>query len=888
MAFPDDRDRRLQIEAYETLGVADELIDWIGTHNPVRKSNGIGAIRIDEEFQLLALHRKTRSMFRSSKVPVAAAVYGPSQVGKSLFVGRVLQPQDPNYSPLGRDENAGSPAYYPHLSFDLDLNPRCGQAEATALVSRFTTKDRFDEDAGKLKNYAVLVRGLSRSEWLRVLARGFCSECAVPDKKFEWHDRELEDLFIRVAGYAVADAIDREWRMDLLDVYSYLKRLVPSRYKADEGFFNGLLSRYALSPAGYTELAAALCWWSWPELTELFQRINTFLEKIRKHGRNGLLCHWAAVRFLLDSQQKDEHESPHSRHFPRIALTDIVDKYEDGWYVLDYQPGQGPPREQLTTIQSAMLEMVIPVLPERLSTEWRGVLAHMDFLDIPGLKPSGEGDGGAVNKDAKSHQAQMSVVKRGKVFYLFERYIDELQAQALLMLVRGATIPVRGYLKSYVDKWGHMRYGEDHWPQRVPQGMPALFLGMTGIDEDFEKEHPTVGIYEARMNELVHNTFKEVMTDFGGAGQPFTNVYVIRYDGTLDSDEQRRKLLGAEKWELARKAFLASALVQRYVGEAPRKWAAAMREGDGGTSLLAEGFRQVASSERKQDELAKGLVDTRHQLVTLARMWFVDPNVNKDRAQRSSFAGKLLAWLTSDSSLVNRRVLALKNSLCFEEGEIMPVADLVDIRTSDPDDYIPIDKRLHVPIELRLRNALGALLRNWGTNAPKRWHDYTTGHSGAGQWLDSEAFASLTLYLMDYLTSDDVFDRLCQRLLQVVTLRINNHADLQYARRKFVRLILNDYVLTPGDGPPTPVSLPQNQDPPGGAPPVKPVNAPPASAAGATNSQLRFGLMTAFVERWQERLPGVLAAGAGNADSIPAGNDELIAILKRHRADLEN
>ena len=126
----------------------------------------------------MQLRRLASSLYTSSKVPVAAAAYGASQVGKSLFMGQVLRPQSENYCPIGGDETLGEPAYYKNLSFDNDLNPQCGSQEATALVTRFTTKDRIG--AGVSPQYPVMVRALTRAEWLRVLARGFHAECKTP------------------------------------------------------------------------------------------------------------------------------------------------------------------------------------------------------------------------------------------------------------------------------------------------------------------------------------------------------------------------------------------------------------------------------------------------------------------------------------------------------------------------------------------------------------------------------------------------------------------------------------------------------------------------------------------------------------------------------------
>ena len=137
----------------------------------------------------MQLRRLAGSLYTSSKVPVAAAAYGASQVGKSLFMGQVLRPQSENYCPIGGDETLGEPAYYKNLSFDNDLNPQCGSQEATALVTRFTTKDRIG--AGVSPQYPVMVRALTRAEWLRVLARGFHAECKTPATT--WQQAELED-----------------------------------------------------------------------------------------------------------------------------------------------------------------------------------------------------------------------------------------------------------------------------------------------------------------------------------------------------------------------------------------------------------------------------------------------------------------------------------------------------------------------------------------------------------------------------------------------------------------------------------------------------------------------------------------------------------------------
>lgn len=841
MAFPDDRDRELLRLASSALEKAEDLTDWISRFQPDRKQTDLCPVSATDEFRLYNLRRKAGNLVRSAKVPVAAAVYGASQVGKSLFVGRVLRPADPQYCPLGRDENLGAPAYFTQLNFDDDLNPQCGSNEATAMVTRFTTKDRFDETVPV--KFPVLVRGLSRAEWLRVLARGFQSECGLPADVL-WQESELEELFEQLNGVYPASEVDREWRMDLLDVFTYLKRLEPSRYRADESMINGLISRYPLTQEGYVQLSARLCWNGLTSLTDLFGTIWRFLEETRKHGREGIACHWAAVRFLLDSQRTPQHESRNSKVFPKVSWDDLVDRFEDGWYVLDYQPGQGPPKQDLATIQSAMLELVVPVLPDRLNEDWRQVLEQIDFLDIPGIRNQGRGAEEALVKSADSLDDKMSIVKRGKVFYLFERYIEEMQIQTLLLLVRDGNLDVKGLLMENINRWGRIRYGKDNWPTRINDNPPALFVGMTGIDSEFRTRDAKRELYDARLRVIVTETFKEIMTNFGGQGRKFTNIYPIRYPGTWDDDAQARQRYGAEKWEVAARAFRESDMVQEYVADLEKKWAAAMRDGDGGASLIAAAFRRCTSALRKQDELAKAIHETQAELKSLGQSWAVDPTANLNRDRRIASADQLLNWCLADEQLVYSRVNALREVLCFRHGDVFLLADLADINQGP--------RQRPEPLVRRLQKMLPDFLMDWGKiQTPQRWQEYLDANDDLGERLQSDRFAAFTRYLAEYLCSEPVLAQLMSRLQAVIALDNPDQVARKIARRKFTRLILNDFVMNPGG------------------------DQAPLGAPGTRKDDRDYGLMTPFVDRWLTRLPEALASTAGIDVKIPPGNSEL-------------
>ena len=91
MAFPDERDRYLIRCAEQVEGLASDLCEWLGRFNPLRKTDDLLPIADSDEFEVLQLRRRAGSLYTSAKVPVAAAAYGASQVGKSLFMGQVLR-----------------------------------------------------------------------------------------------------------------------------------------------------------------------------------------------------------------------------------------------------------------------------------------------------------------------------------------------------------------------------------------------------------------------------------------------------------------------------------------------------------------------------------------------------------------------------------------------------------------------------------------------------------------------------------------------------------------------------------------------------------------------------------------------------------------------------
>jgi hypothetical protein len=157
-------------------------------------------------------------------------------------------------------------------------------------------------------------------------------------------------------------------------------------------------------------------------------------------------------------------------------------------------------------------------------------------------------------------------------------------------------------------------------------------------------------------------------------------------------------------------------------------------------------------------------------------------------------------------------------------------------------------------MEKRFPKALQEFLHEWATaNVPKNWEEQTSAKPEGGPWLASEDIGSLARYIRDFLCSPAAAEEVNRQLLKVVGLKLRDESAKRRARRKYIQIMLNDYVMNPGPPPeaPSPDEMEKDQD---------------------------FGLMAPFVTRWRTKLPEILALGAGAEIHIPPGNAQLIEI----------
>ena len=636
MAFPDERDRNLIRRAEQVENLATDLCDWLSEFNPARRATDLLPIAESDEFEVLQLRRLAGSLYTSAKVPVAAAAYGASQVGKSLFMGQVLRPHSENYCPIGGDETLAEPAYYKNLSFDNDLNPQCGSQEATALVTRFTTKDRIGASVSPElpgDGPGADAGGVAAGAGPR-LPRRVQDARPGPGSRANWRS------FSRTSPASHGGAeVDRKWRMDLLDAFSYMRNVDRRGFQAKEAILNGLLSRYPLTEEGYVAAAAALFWDNWESLTEPVRQDRRLPEAdhagrprpghLHPLGRRAVPLGQPAVEGLRAAHLAGLAARRLERHLPR-AQGKVL------------RAGL-PPRhaalgnEDLETIQAGMLELV----HARAAPPPQRRLAEGDRAD--GL-PRRAGHAGRAAR--ASSRASAPRPTRWKSRWRSSSAArsptsssatpTSCRSRRCFLLLRGGNLEVKAQMKYHVDKWGRARYGEKIWPHKVRDEIPALFIGMTGLDEEFRNRE------DLRREDPLRHAAEPVARHAGQRDERFRRqgqALHQRLSHPLPrhlghrrgaAEQGRPGEVDPRPQGLPRIATWSSS-----TSASPElRWDAGMKDGDGGQSLIAGGIRAVTSADAKQNQLQKELAEVQNRLLQLSRGWVVDPDTNIDREKR--------------------------------------------------------------------------------------------------------------------------------------------------------------------------------------------------------------------------------------------------------------
>ena len=648
------------------LGAAARLLsdagrDAIGWISDPENARIVGDARSSIERELRRAVLQGKRLAEAAERQMAVAVFGPSQVGKSHLISVLARKGDALLATFdGRPEP---------VNYIESINPDKGK-EATGLVSRFTLVKRPTPPG-----FPVCLRLLSHPDVIKILANSYIFE-GNPQRYEKWPD--ASDIEQHLAQFETANEPEGAHGLTVDDVWDLADYF--NRFMADSELTKRL--------DGFWEVAARVA----PRLP--LPRLGAFLSLL--WGRHAAITDLYLT--LVDGLARLNFASEAFAPFEAIDATQ-----RDVQSILDVEAlsalGQeGAPTLPITTESGRSVVLPRPVVTA-LTAELRIVLAerpwdffeHTDLLDFPGYRgrglPATDDDDGHELKGLARHLATnpaktaQEMILRGKVEYLFQRYVAEQEITSMLLCVKESNMDVKK-LPDVVAAWVAATHGGR--PQDRIAKATFLFFIFTRFDMHFEEKESdrAMGLdqrFEGRMKASLIEPFgkhPESWPQQWTPGRPFTNSFLMRNPNIKNKaifafDDSREISVLPEREAFVtqlRQAFNSAESVQRHFSDPGRAFDEMMRLNDGGASYIAANLAPVCNPGTKAAQVQDRLLALRDRLAETLKRFYVSTDVEARLAERMAVADRILDELYRCDEM--RRFGSFLRGLTIESGTL--------------------------------------------------------------------------------------------------------------------------------------------------------------------------------------------------------------------------
>ena len=582
----------LTTRAEGIYGGSGRAIDWVKDARQTSDTvDGVGDTIIEE----LRRHRyKSKRLVNALSRPLSVGVFGVSQAGKSFLISTLaMDEQGQLETDMGSDR----------LNFINHINPSGGGGEATGLVTRFTRR-KSDTPAG----YPVEVKLLSEAEIIKILGNSYAYDFD-PKSKTPLTADQIDAHVVALESRKQTQHTGKLDEDSMVELMDYFRNLPGDGMDA---FWNK-----AVDLAPYLDLndrAVLLSvLWGGAENQGLADAYRSMVETLDTLGHSGTA--YCALDALV--QPSDSADSKYSQRDSIVNVNILSRLGKDDDDLVKVLPGLddggfgsevGVPRSAIAALV-AELKIVLAEQPKS------NVMDKLDLLDFPGYRGrlkalslctiEADGDIGPV----------ASLLLRGKVAYLFSRYIDNQEMSMLLLCTRSNNQIEINELADAVNNWVEETQGES--AEERAKRLPGLIWTFTQLD--LKMSFKGSESFEMRKDEWDQMVWKlglerfdrcKWVEDWGGT--PFDNMYLVRKPGLaadlFDTDKQSRLENGIrvdmeEHMDLLHKTFIEAEAVKKHFADPDAAWKAMVTPNDGGMSRIADYLIKVANPQHKADRI---------------------------------------------------------------------------------------------------------------------------------------------------------------------------------------------------------------------------------------------------------------------------------------------
>ncbi|MGF7177633.1 virulence factor SrfC family protein [Azospirillum doebereinerae] len=617
-----EKDQALGTRCLAMAQAAKEALGWIADNAKL-----VGPARSGLERSLKRHVVEANRLASAAVRPMSAAVFGPSQAGKSFLIGKFITPTERPAKVV-----FGSGDEREELDFLSQVNPQGGK-ETTGLVTRFSIAP-YPTPRG----FPVVLRLLREVDLVKILVNSFLFDLAGTYEPRDplhvaWVDRLVDELE-PLAGKTPAAGLRME---DVLELRGYFEESLPAHPylqipELAEAYWPAMERLLPLLGGGARVRALSPLWGNLPEFDSLFVELKGALDQ---------LAHAPAAFAQMEA----------------IRDTSAGVLHVDRIYELSQSSGPGAQIVRLSLAdgtQVSLRKSVVTALTSELRvtldrSPWP-FLEHTDLLDFPGARSREDKTPEKyLRREVKPGERppRENCLLRGKVAVLFDNYVADLDLNTMMLCVPDSNLEV-AKLPELVEGWIAKTHGATA-KERAGRKTSLLFC-MTKCDRLFDL---AAG---AGMEQQIENRFDTNFRSFPGwttewhPGAPFANSFMLRnpkaveqqsifvYDGPPTDRVVRDEAALTRDFETRllpnfRRSLSENHLVRTHVAELDRKVDAMMAFNDGGVSHLADALAPVCAPDLKHDQIRPRAEALAVELSTKLSTYF-DKDDIKERLDR--------------------------------------------------------------------------------------------------------------------------------------------------------------------------------------------------------------------------------------------------------------
>lgn len=596
---------------------ASDTLDWLARPDT---QEIVGANRRSIDQIARRTLRRARKLGRAAQSRMSVSVFGPSQAGKSFLVSVLARPKDGRLVAAYNDPNG-------ELDYIRDINPE-GEGESTGLVTRFTMRRSQTPDG-----FPILLNLLSEADVARVLINSFYMD---GDQSEPVPERDhLSAHMERFRERLLAEPMPGLETDDLLEIGEYVDRNFGrnSYASAFKGFWEeaGLIAP-RLAAADRAEFMG-IVWGSHAPMTALYRKLIEVL---------GSLGHPESLHVGLDALTPRE-----SSIIDVKTLKDLASDTTTNPDLTVFLASGQKISVRRSILCALAAELVLPMrdLPY-------DIFAETDLLDFPGARNRFEQP---LEKTLeKAETALPELLLRGKVAYLFDRYVENQDITSMLLCVPDSNMETMD-LPGLVTNWVASTHGGTPEQRRLSDCI--LFFVMTKFDKhlgDSAAQGGEATRFERRLQASLLEKFtrgRDNWVENWRPGEPFKNCFWLRnpnyfVDGLIDYDESRREVRirpdkEARLSEL-KAGCIASPLVARHFSDPEAAWNAALALNDGGVGYLVRSLTPVCKADSKVRQIEVQLSKVMDDLKQVLKPYFVSDDIGTRMQERAAAAGRVI------------------------------------------------------------------------------------------------------------------------------------------------------------------------------------------------------------------------------------------------------